>query len=244
VNRRPYVSRLAVLALLAAVPFVALGQDAAVNILMEGQNEDPVEMKLTLGGDMARMDFAQQVSMVWGPEWMRMIQHEAQVYMEFDKAMLERMRQMMGNMPGAADVESDIQDFDPASMSFERTGATETIMGLEAFEVAFSNDEGQSGSLWMSEDAEVGLFETMSRMMTHLESLAGPMMGGGDTPTSDFRRYMALARAQGLPDGKVLRMDSLDGVRMTMTGYESGPFGDDTWEAPAGYQKQAMPFGN
>ena len=46
-----------------------------------------------------------------------------------------------------------------------------------------------------------------------------------------------------LPEGKVLRMDSLDGMRMTMTGYESGPFAEDTWNAPAGYQKQAMPFG-
>ena len=173
-----------------------------------------------------------------------MLQHEARMYMEFDKAMLERMRQKMGNMPGAADVESDMEDFDPTSMTFERTGATETIMGHEAFEVAFSNDQGQSGSMWMSEDAEVGLFETMSRMMTHLESLGGPMMGGGDNnPASDFRRYMALARAQGMPEGKVLRMDSLDGVSMTMTGYESGPFGEDTWTAPAGYSKQAMPFG-
>jgi len=240
------LSRCALLLALALVPLAALAQDdMSMSFSVQGAGEEVNEMTVTVAGDMARFDMGSDVSMVWSPDWWRMIQHKNRMYMEFDKAMMDRMRQMMGNMPGASDAEEGMDDFDPEKMTFERTGATDTVMGYEVFEVAFSDDEGRKGSMWMSESAEAGMFEVFARMMTHLKSLAGPMMGGGPggrSPVARLEHYMEYARAQGIPEGKVLRMTSEDGMRFEVTGWNAGPFGADTWEAPAGYQKQAMPL--
>lgn len=241
-DRRFRLSTAFLLIALVLIPGVALAQeDISLSMLMEGGDDGPNEMTITVSGDMARLDFNDLVSMVWSPDWWRMFQHENQMYMEFDKAMMERMRQMMGNMPGAPDVEAELEDFDPTAMMFERTGATDTVMGYEVFEVAFSTEEGDQGSMWMSAEAEYGVFEIFTRMMSHLETLAGPMAGGAANSTGDMRRYMQLARAQGMPEGKVLRMDTADGTHFTVTGWDEGPFGPETWVAPPGYQKQAMP---
>jgi hypothetical protein len=227
---------------LAFVPATALAQeDVALSMLMESAGEEPSEMTVTVSGEMARMDYNDHVSMVWSPEWWRMFQHENKIYMEFDKAMMEQMARMMGSMPGAPDVEAEVDAFDPTSMTFERTGATDTVMGYKVFEVAFATTDGEQGSMWMSEEAEYGVFEIFTRMMSHLEQVAGPMMGGGNNPAGNMQQYMQMARAQGMPDGKVLRMDTVDGTHFTVTGWEMGPFGAETWEPPAGYQKQAMP---
>ncbi|NKB87112.1 MAG: hypothetical protein GKS06_02685 [Acidobacteria bacterium] len=242
-NHRLRSAFVVALVALVAIPATALAQeDMSVSMLMESAGEDSNEMTFTVAGDMARMDFAEMVSMIWSPDWMRMLQHQEQMWMEFNSAMLQQMRSMMGNVPGAPDVEDELDAFDPSNLSFEVTGNTDTVMGMEVFEVAFTAGDDNSGSMWMSEDAEVGIFEVFARMMTHLDSLAGPMMSG-DNPAGDMQQYMAIAQAQGMPDGKILRMDSADGTRITMTGWEGGPFPEDTWAAPSSYQKQAMPFG-
>ena len=104
--------------------------------------------------------------------------------------------------------------------------------------------EGQQASLWLSTSSEVGLFEVWSRLAEHLSEVAGPMMGGGlggRNPAAGMAKYMQLARASGLPDGRVLRMDSADGVSMVIDGWEHGPFGN--WkEAPTNYREQKMPM--
>jgi len=244
-DRRHRFHAAVLLLALVFVPATALAQDeVSMSFLVQGAGEDINEMTVTVSGEMARFDIGEQVSMVWSPDWWRMIQHENRMYMEFDKAMMERMRQMMGNMPGVPDAQAEIDDFDPANMAFERTGATDTIQGYTVFEVAFSDGEGSEGSMWLSEEAEMGMFEIFSRMMTHLESLAGPMMGGGagaSGPAGDMQRYMQYARAQGLPDGRVLRLNTEDGANFEVTGWHQGPFGATFWDAPDGYQKQTMP---
>jgi len=240
-DRRHRFSAIVLFATLVFVPATALAQeDISMSFAVQGVGEELNEMTVTVSGEMARFDIGEQMSMVWSADWWRMIQHENRMYMEFDKAMMERMRQMMGNMPGAPDVQAEVDDFDPADMTFERTGATGTVMEYDVFEVAFSDKDGRQGSMWLSEDAELGMFEVWTRMMGHLESLAGPMMGGGNA-TGNMQRYMRFARAQGLPDGKVLRMTTEDGANFEVTGWKRGPFSADFWDAPAGYQKQTMP---
>lgn len=240
-DRRPRFSATALLAALAFVPVTALAQDdVSMSFAVQGVGEEMNNMTVTVSGEMARFDMGDQMSMVWSPDWWRTIMHENRMYMEFDTAMLGRMRQMMGNMPGAPDVQTEIDDFDPTNMTFERTGATDTVMEYEVFEVAFSDEEGQQGSMWMSEKAELGMFEIWSLIMPRLESLAGPMMRGGN-PAGNIRGYMQLARAQGLPNGKVLRMTTEDGQSFEVTGWQRGPFAADFWDAPEGYQKQMMP---
>ncbi len=240
-DRRPRFSAIVLLAALTFVPATALAQDdVSMSFTAQGVGEQPNSMTVTVSGEMARFDIGEQMSMVWSADWWRMIQHANRMYMEFDKAMMERIRQMTGNMPGAADAQAEIEDFDPANMTFERTGATDTVMEYEVFEVAFSDDEGNGGSMWLSEAAELGMFEIWTKMMTHLESLAGPMMGGGN-PAGNLQQYMQYARAQGMPDGKVLRMTTEEGASFEVTGWEWGPFGDDFWNAPDGYEKQTMP---
>jgi hypothetical protein len=240
-DRRHRSVVIALLATVAFMPGTALAQDdVSVSLAVQGVGEEVNNMTITVAGEMARFDIGEQTSMVWSPDWWRMIQHENRMYMEFDKAMLERMRQMMGNMRGIPGIEAETDDFDPANMTFERTGATDTVMEYEVFEVAFSDDEGHQGSMWLSEEAEISMFEIMPKLLDRLGSIAGPMMRGRN-PAGNMQRYMQYARAQGLPDGKVLRMTTEDGANFEVTGWVWGPFGADFWEAPDGYQKQTMP---
>lgn len=243
-DRRHRLSAVVLFVALAFVPLTALAQDdVSMSFKVQGVGEEMNNMTVTVSGEMARFDIGEQMSMVWGAEWWRMIQHENRMYMEFDKAMMERMRQMMGNIPGVPDAEEAVDDFEAANMSFERTGATDTVMEYTVFEVVFSDDEGNQGSMWMSQEAELGMFEIWTKMIGHLESLAGPMMGGrgGGGPAGKMQRYMQYARAQGLPDGKVLRMTTEDGANFEVTGWVRGPFDADFWNAPDGYEKQTMP---
>lgn len=239
-DRRHLFSSMVLLVAFALVPASAQAQDdVSMSFNTQGVGEELRSMTVTVSGEMARFDIGDSVSMVWSPDWWRMIQHENRIYMEFDQAMLERMRQMMGNMAGAPDVEAELDSFDPKNMTFERTGATDTIMQYDVFEVVFSDEEGQQGSMWLSEDAELGMFEIWTRLMPRLKSLAGPMTAGG--PAGNLQRYMRYARSQGLPDGKVLRMTTKDGATFEVTGWVRGPFDADFWDAPGSYQKQAMP---
>jgi len=240
-DRRLRLSAFVLLVALTFVPTTVFAQDdVSMSFRMEAAGEEANNMTVTVAGEMARFDMGDQVSMVWSATWWRMIQHANRMYMEFDEAMMARMRQMMGNMPGADDARAEVDNFDPSDMTFERTGATDTVMEYEVFEVAFSDNEGNSGSMWMSEAAELGMFEIWTKMMVHLESLAGPMMGGGN-PAGNLQQYMQYAQAQGLPDGKVLRMTTEEGMNFEVTGWEWGPFDADFWDAPEGYQKQTMP---
>jgi hypothetical protein len=233
----------------AALPTTALAQDdIAMTLQMSGNEGGQVgDVIMTVAGDKARMEF-DQAAMIFSADWMRMVQKSEQRCIEFDRAMMERMRQMMGNMPGGRDAErarEEAEDFDVSGMTFDRTGNTSTVAGHETFEVAFTDAEGNTGSMWMAADADTGLFEVMSRMLAHLESLAGPMMGGPGGrgpagPAQNFQQYMSLARAQGLPEGRVLKLTTEDGTRIEVMGWEWGPFGDETWESE--YACETMQF--
>jgi hypothetical protein len=217
----------------------------AVSFTVTNADSGTNTMKATVGGEHARLDM-EGVSIIWGPLGWIMVQHENQMFIHFTKAMMDRMRQMMERMPAQMrgnDV-PDKDDFDPAAYSFRRTGATDTVSDHSVFEVEMTGPEGQQASLWLSTSSEVGLFEVWSRLAEHFSEVAGPMMGGGlggRNPAAGMAKYMQLARASGLPDGRVLRMDSADGVSMVIDGWEHGPFGN--WkEAPTNYREQKMPM--
>jgi hypothetical protein len=237
---------LAALVLLAVVfsasALAAPQQDTAVlfEVLNEGR---PMDLKVTTTGDGTRLDMIGgeegDVSMVWASGGMLMIMHSRQMYMEFTREMMDRMKQMMAAMGRAPEVETEVE-IDPGSFSFERTGNTETINGMDSFEVSVTGPDGEQSMLWMTEDSEIGLFETFVRMMEPMQEMSMP---GMDNPMGKFSDYMSLAKASGLPDGRVIRVvDSRNGSQITLKEAMSGPFGDDILSAPAGYQKQAMPM--
>ena len=229
--------------LVAAAPVQEL--ELAVYFEVTSPDEGVNTMKATVGGEHARLDM-KGVSIIWGPLAWIMVQHEDQMFIRFTKEIMDRMRKMVERMPLQMHGNSlpDMKDFDPAAYSFRRTGATDTVMDQRVFEVEMTGPGGQRASLWLSATSEVGLFEVWSRLSEHLSKVAGPVMGGGSgarNPLASMAEYMQLARARGLPEGRVLRMDSADGVSMVIKSWEHGPF--DNWkEAPTGYREQKMPM--
>lgn len=232
-----------VLTLLAGTLAFAAPQDD-VGVVFEVQSEgQTMEMKVISSALGTRFDMMGSergdASMVWRQDGiMLMIMHSQQMYMEFTKEMMERMRQMMqqmGRAPEQPDEEVDVTEY-----SFEETGNTDTINGMSAFEVKVTGPEGDQAMLWMTEDTEVGLFEAMVRMMEPLQNMAMP---GMNNPMASFNEYQSLARAQGLPDGRVIRVvDPNSGTQMTLQEVIPGPFDDSMFSAPEGYQKQQMPM--
>ena len=66
------------------------------------------------------------------------------------------------------------------------------------------------------------------------------MQGGG--PMERMRRYLQYSHANGLPQGRVLRVVSEDGGEMSLGQVTRGPFDPSVWKAPEGYRKQQMPM--
>ena len=234
-----------ILALVAgAAAFAAPQQD--VGVVFEVQSEgQQMEMKVISSESIGtRFDMMGSergdASMVWREDGvMLMIMHSQQMYMEFTREMMERMRQMMQQM-GRAPETPDEDDVDVSQYSFEETGNTDMISGMDAFEVLVSGPDGQESMLWMTTDTDVGLFEAMVRMMEPLREMAMP---GMNNPMESFTEYQALARAQGLPDGRVIRVvDPNSGTQMTLQEVIEGPFDASMFQAPDGYQKQEMPM--
>lgn len=232
----------------AVVPAVAAPQEGvAATILMEHGGSGN-EMTITAQGENLRMDMDSprgSMSTIWLPDRMLMIMHDQKMYMEFDKAMLDRMRSMMRNMPNMPNADTSAPD--PSAYTFERTGNTDTINGMSAFEVAMSGPGVQGEShLWMTEDADVGMFEVFSHMGQAMANMNMPFMNrGGGNPTAALSEYMDMAHAQGLPDGRVIRIvNSKDGDTTTVTlqSVEQGPIDASRFAAPAGYKKQQMPM--
>lgn len=228
--------------LVGGVAFALPQEDIGVVFDVESEGQQ-MEIKVVGGADGTRFDMmggeGGNVSMVWRTDGvMLMIMHAQQMYMEFTKEMMERMRQMMqqmGRAPEQPDEEIDVSEY-----TFEETGNTDTINGMDAFEVRVSGPDAQQSSLWMTTDTDTGLFEAMVRMMKPLQEMAMP---GMDNPMASFSEYEALARAQGLPDGRVIRVvDANSGTVMTLREVIPGPFDASMFQAPAGYQKQQMPM--
>ena len=68
--------------------------------------------------------------------------------------------------------------------------------------------DGQEGALWLTTDVEVGIFEISHRAQEGA-MFQNPMAGGGRGP-QQVLQLRSLAEAQGLPDGRVVRIVSND----------------------------------
>ena len=102
--------------------------------------------------------------------------------------------------------------------------------------------QDQQGSLWLTNEIETGLFEVFARLGEVIEAMPSPMgMGGGNTPQEQM--ITDLAKATGVPDGKAVRFVSTENgstATVTLVDLQPGPFPDDTFGAPAGYEKMQM----
>ena len=219
--------------------------DVKAVMRMETPGQPPMDMEYSLGQDKMRLDMPQEVSVIsttGASPSMLMVQHAEQRYIEWGPQQLEMMQQMLQRVQrGAAGSDSDI--FDPTTVQFEQTGQTAQIGNWNAFEVLMQGSDGQEGTLWLSADAEIGLFELSLRAAEAASMLQNPMTGGGGG-SQQFLQYRALAEAQGLPDGRVVRIvSSADdgGGTITLMSVETGPLPTGTFEPPAGYEQMQMP---
>lgn len=240
----------ALLAVLALVPspqplFAQSADDVKAVMRIETDGQPPMDMEYSLGQEKTRLDMSQDVSiisMTGDTPGLFMIQHAEKSYMEFGPQQLEMMQRMFERVQGGGGPDSDA--IDPTTMQFEQTGETQQIGPWSAFEVLMTGSDGQEGALWLTSDAEIGLFELFARAAEAASMMRNPMLGGGGGGPQQFRRLRALAEAQGLPDGRVVRIVSTDengGGTITLANVEVGPLPGDTWVPPAEYEPRQMP---
>ena len=155
------------------------------------------------------------------------------------------MQQMMGRMGRGGGSGGGAADPLGGDLTFEATGNRETIGAWDAFEVQVRNEDGDQGQLWLSEDTEVGLFEVMASVVDLASSMQMPMGMAGQqrNPQEMLQRYAALASAQGLPDGRAVRIVSTgaDQATATLIGVQVGAVPADTFTPPADYEAMRMP---
>ena len=209
--------------------------------------QPPLDMEHYVGGERVRIDMPQGMSMIStsgdNPS-MLMVQHAQKRYIEWGPDQLRMMQQMLQQMPGAPNSPqgSDVE------MTFEETGLHEQIGDWDAFEVRFEASmdgaDDQAGSLWLTTDADIGLFELGARVATAASALQMPMAGGGAPGANQLSQYQAMAAAEGLPEGRVVRIDSQQDdqtATVTLISFEPGPLPGGTFDAPAGYERMQMP---
>ena len=132
--------------------------------------------------------------------------------------------------------------FDPEELQFQETGATDQIGSWSAFEVEMTDSDGNVGSLWLTTDSDIGLFEVMLRVADAASVMSSPM--GGVGMSMSFLQFQTVAQAQGLPEGQVVRIVSDDGdgtTTITLADVQSGPLPGGTFEPPDGYTQMQMP---
>ena len=196
-----------------------------------------------------RMDLP-EMSIIWASgdqQRMLMIQHAEKRYIEWDAQQLQMMQRMMGRMPGGGGSRSSGDQPMGDNISFEATGNSEAIGAWHAFEVQVRTDEGDQGQLWLTEDTDVGLFEVFASVVDMTSAMQLPMGMGGqqNNPQEMLQRYSALARAQGLPEGRAVRIVSTEGggANVTLTAVQAGSPPAGTFDPPAGYRNfTALPF--
>ena len=166
-----------------------------------------------------------------------MIQHDDRRCMEFGDAQF----QMMQRAGGAGNGGSESSSVDLASLLFEPTGQTETIGQWSATGVRVTGlGQEQDGVIWVAPDLDSGLCELFARMGDALQAMQMPMLGGGaNGPQQQLMRYRQMKDAAGLPDGGVVRLNA--DVTITLLSLEQGPFAEDPFAPPAGYEKLQMP---
>lgn len=236
------VTSIAVLLGLSATA-TAQPSDITANIQVDTSNQEQMEIVYVLSGNRMRMDMP-EVSVVTtsgANESMLMIQHPEQQYLRVEGEQLQMMQQMMGQFGGGGSTAAPDTDF--GAIQFEETGATEQVGPWTAFEVQMTGPDGETGALWLTEETEIGLFEIMLRAADAAQALSSPMAGGTGA-AQQFLQYQALAQAQDLPDGRVVRIvseQSNDVTTTTLTGVSTEPVSGETFEPPAGYEEMQVP---
>ena len=225
--------------------FAQAADDIKAVMRIETDGQPAMDMGYALGQEKMRLDMSRDlsiVSMTGDNPGMLMIQHAEKRYMEWGPQQLEMMQRMLERVQGGGGGR-DADNFDPTTLQFERTGQTQQIGSWNAFEVLMQGSDGQEGALWLTTETEIGLFELSARAAEATSMLRNPMIGGGGGGPQQFRRLRKLAEAQGLPDGRVVRIVSTDdgGGVITLASVETGPLPGDTFEAPAEYEKMQMP---
>ena len=233
--------------LFALVSTTASAQDIKATVHIEAGGQPAMTMDYWMSDDSVRIDIAQPqaVSIIWksgDAPGMLMIQHGERRYIEFG----EQMLQMMQRMAGAGGDAGDSSSVNTDSIRFEPTGQTETISPWSATGVRMTGlESGQEGTLWVAAELDSGLFELFARMGDALEAMRMPMLGGGGAgPQQQLMRYRQMSDATGLPDGGVVRLDANDqngATTITLQSLDDGPFADDPFAPPAGYEKMQMP---
>lgn len=212
--------------------------DVMAVMRVESAGQPPMDMDYYLGENRMRMDMSEEMSLISisGAEpRMLMVQHQEQRYIEWGPQQL----QMMQQMPGVADQVNNA--FDPEQLEFQQTGATDQIGPWSAFEVEMTDANGEVGSLWLTTDGDVGLFEVMLRVADAASIMSSPMGGG---MSMNFLQFQTVAQAQGLPAGRVVRIVSDDDngtTTITLTDVQPGPLPSGTFDPPAGYSQMQMP---
>ncbi|MBQ00163.1 MAG: hypothetical protein CL477_20200 [Acidobacteria bacterium] len=249
-SETPAGARRRLLALVAlacvATSTTAWAQDIKATVQIEAPGAPAMSMDYWMSDDAVRIDIAQPqaVSLVWmsgSAPGMLMIQHGERRYIEWGEQEFQMMRQMMERMPGAAGGGGSSPGVDPDSVRFEPTGQTETIGPWSATAVGITGMEaGQEATIWVAAELDSGLFELFARMGDALQAMQMPMFGGGASgPQQQLMRYRQMKDAAGLPAGGVVRLNA--DATITLQALEEGPFADDPFTPPAGYEKMQMP---
>ena len=221
-------------------------QDIKATVQIEAGDQPAMTMDYWMSVDSVRIDIAQPqaMSIVWksgDAPGMLMIQHGERRYIEWGEQQFQMMRQMMQRLPGAGGGGDNSSSLDLDSVRFEPTGQTETIGPWNATGVRITGvAPGQEGTIWVASELDSGLFELFARMGDALEAMQMPMFGGGAAgPQQQLMRYRQMKDAAGLPDGGVVRLNA--DVTITLQSLDEGPFADDPFAPPAGYEKMQMP---
>lgn len=237
--------------LLLAGSAPGLAAQGGTYLEMESESDgEPMVIKLSLGSDRLRMDIGEEMSLVsiGGDEGkMLMIQHAGQSYVEFTAETMEMMPGIMGQMP--AQIEEELEE-DRMPPTFTRTGNTKQIGQWSAYEVLVQHPE-QDGDLtmWFSQEVDADFRALVGQVMGSMSSLFNsPMLGrmGGGGAAGMLGQIQAQMTAVNMPDGfPVQIISSAGGMQSTNTLRvidQNASFGPETWEAPAGYSKMAIPF--
>jgi len=247
--------RSAVLAALICLSGVAgttaSAQAMKATVQIEAAGQPPMTTDYWMSDESVRIDLAQPqaVSIVWksgDAPGMLMIQHGERRYIEWGAAQFEMMRQMMQRVGGVGSGGDNTSNVNADSVRFEPTGQTDTIGPWTATGIRITGlDAGQEGMMWVVPDLDSGLFELFARMGDALSAIQMPMLGGGlGGPQQQLMRYQQMSNAAGLPEGGVVRLNASDQngpTTITLQSLVEGPFADDPFAPPAGYEKMQMP---
>lgn len=241
----------ALLLLAGSAPGLAAQAGTYLEMVSESEGQ-PRVIKLSLGSDRLRMDIGEEISMVsiGGDDGkMLLIQHAEQSYLEFTAEMMQMMAGLLGQMPEQVEARME-EDMTPPS--FTRTGNTKQIEQWNAYEVLVQHPE-QDGDLtmWFSQEVDADFRALVGQVMDSMSTLLNsPMLGGMVVRSGGAAGVIGQIQAQmtavNMPDGFPVQIISSAGGTLSTNTLraidQNADFGPETWEAPEGYSKMAMPF--